>query len=478
VTEIYIISGISWTVPADWNSSNNTMKTIGGGGSGSTAAGNNDGGGGGGGYSKLVNLSLTAGGSATFQVGVGGAASTSGTDTWFNGASFGASSVGAKGGSSTGSFTGGVGGSSGSGIGTTVFSGGAGGTSTNINNGAGGGGGAAGPNGNGQAGGASALNPGAGGGGAGGGSSTAGSDGSGNNGGAGGTAQDGTAGGAGGVSGVSAPTAGSHGSGGGGGANIDFTREPGANGGNGIEFDATHGAGGGGGGSGGHSAVDNPITGGAGGLYGGGGGGGAFNGGTGGAGGDGLIVITYTPAISATILAESRNAMEHQTLGCIDAFNAIEFGRSVPSNVGAPTEGRREIRRDGETPIEVSCAALRSSRIPLQWAGSLVFYTDAFMPFEAAALLRRDTLGLVEFASVTLRNAQSRFELLTILRSEALLVAESLTSGARILVDRPLCLEWADPPSLLILAPERLLRSPGRVRVLAAPGSIHPLRDH
>jgi hypothetical protein len=100
------------------------------------------------------------------------------------------------------------------------------------------------------------------------------------------------------------------------------------------------------------------------------------------------------------------------------------------------------------------------------------------MPCEAAAVLRRDTLGFIGFASVTLRNTQSRFELLTILGSEALLVAEALTNGARILADGPLCLEWADPPSLLILAPERLLRSPGRVRVLAAPASIHPLRGH
>jgi hypothetical protein len=36
-------------------------------------------------------------------------------------------------------------------------------------------------------------------------------------------------------------------------------------------------------------------------------------------------------------------------------------------------------------------------------------------------------------------------------------------------------LEWIDLPSLLIVAPERLLRSPGRVRILAVPSSIHPL---
>ena len=168
--------------------------------------------------------------------------------------------------------------------------------------------------------------------------------------------------------------------------------------------------------------------------------------------------------------------MEHQAVSGIDNFEAVEFGQSIPSDIAMPTEGRREIRGDGETPIEASCAALRSSPFPLQWAGSLAFYTDALMPLETAAALHRDTLGIVEFACVTSTDLRFRLELLTIPGSEALLPAESLTNGARISADGPLSLEWVGPPSLLIVAPERLLRSPGRVRVLAAPGSIHPLR--
>jgi len=141
-----------------------------------------------------------------------------------------------------------------------------------------------------------------------------------------------------------------------------------------------------------------------------------------------------------------------------------------------PTEGRREIRCDDGTPIETSCAALRNSLIALQWAGSLAFYTDALMPFEAAAVLHRETLGLAEFACVTLSNLQLRLELLIVPSSEALLPAESLTNGARISADALLGLEWVGPRSLLIVAPQRLLRSPGRIRVLAGPGSVHPLR--
>lgn len=263
-------------------------------------------------------------------------------------------------------------------------------------------------------------------------------------------------------------------------------RRPGADssggsGGFGQEWDSAHGSGGGGGGGGGAQAGDagQGGLGGDGGSYGGGGAGGGWNGlasGLGGNGGNGIIVVTYAPATSATIVAESRNAIEHQAVGRIDAFEAMEFGLSVASDVAVATEGRQEIRCDVETPIEASRAALGSSLIPIQWAGSLAFYTGALMPFEATAVLHRDAVGFVEFAWVALSNVQIRLELLAIPGSEALLPAEALTDGAHISADGPLCLEWVGPPSLLIVAPERLLRSPGRIRVLAGPGSIHPLR--
>ena len=56
VTQIYIISGTSWTVPSDW-SNTNTIETIGGGGGGGPRATASRSGGGGGGYSKISNLS-------------------------------------------------------------------------------------------------------------------------------------------------------------------------------------------------------------------------------------------------------------------------------------------------------------------------------------------------------------------------------------------------------------------------------------
>jgi hypothetical protein len=51
-----------------------------------------------------------------------------------------------------------------------------------------------------------------------------------------------------------------------------------------------------------------------------------------------------------------------------------------------------------------------------------------------------------------------------------------LADGARISACEPMYLKWVDPPSAPVLVAKRLFRSPGRVRILAGPGSTHPLR--
>lgn len=256
------------TVPADWNSSNNSIETIASGGSGHARSSSSviTTGAGGAAYSKITNLSLTPSGSVTFHLEAGGAAVTaSGTNTsgntggdcWYNGTTLAGSSVGSKGGvkGATGSFVavnGGAGGDGASGVGSTKFSGGRGGNATGTPfDLATGGGGAAGPNG------------------------------AGNNGGDSSAVQTTTAGGSGDAgSGGAAGTTG------------------GGNGGNGTEFDASHGSGGGGGGS---WTNNGTPPGGTGGAY--GAGGGSITGGwdfvhghTSGAGGQGLIVMTYTVA--------------------------------------------------------------------------------------------------------------------------------------------------------------------------------------
>jgi hypothetical protein len=303
VKKIYITdtSSTTWTVPYDWNNSNNTIEVIGGGGGG--AGGFSDlGGGGGGAYAKKSNVTLTAGSNVTIKVGTGGNAGVNGEDTYLcnsqsNCAAIGSSSVvvGAEHGRGSTGSTGATGGTTAVSVGTLKYAGGTGGNGGLT----GGGGGAAGPNGNGGNGGSGSKNGfsngGAGGGGGNGGGSAGAngvsdpvSSGTNFNGGIGGNNSSGTGHGSGATN--SAPGSdGSNGGGGGGGTYDGNILQTGGNGGGGTDFDGTVGSGGGAGGS---------VTGGgSGGLYGGGGGGGDATvwGYDGGNGAQGIIVITYTP---------------------------------------------------------------------------------------------------------------------------------------------------------------------------------------
>jgi hypothetical protein len=461
LTKIFIISGTTWTVPSDWNFSSYAIEVIGGGGGGGTSSGGNDaGGGGGGGYSKITNLTgLTAGGSVTVQVGTGGTASTIGGQTWFNGANASAALVSVNGGAGS---TGTAGGAGGTVINGTGFSGGAGGSSNNSQAGGAGGGGAAGPNGAGTAGGPSGLNVGSGGGGAGGGSATAGSDGSIEIGGAGGDGQEGHA---------TAP--------GGEGGRPSANAQAGA-----------RGSGGGGGGSGYFALSDE--DGGAGGLYGGGGGSTGYGPGTGvgGTGGQGIIVITYAPVTSITVTADAWAPPEFQATACRDNPDSIQFLAATRIDMPVPAEALRSIWHDLVKPIELVGAARGSTGVSAEWAGTLAVTADAPLRLECTKFLRSDTTGLTEFAISVLHDAYGAtewlrdligdavapIEILSILRRNAPSVFESLTSGTRVSVGGLATLEWADPPAPMLVSPERLLRSPGRIRILAGAGSSHPLR--
>jgi hypothetical protein len=80
----YILTtGTTWTVPADWNSSNNTIHMIGAGGGGATSVSsvNNraaGGGGGGGGYTVINNFSATPSSSVAFTIGASAANASGG----------------------------------------------------------------------------------------------------------------------------------------------------------------------------------------------------------------------------------------------------------------------------------------------------------------------------------------------------------------------------------------------------------------
>lgn len=289
----------TWTVPTNWNNTNNKIEVIGGGAGGRTgiASTSGGGGGGGGGYAYATNVTLTPGASVNVSIGIsgaGGATPTTGGATWFGGTDLASSTVGVNGGGATTTATGGSGGTV---VRGTGYTGGNGGTARASSGGSGGGGGGAagpfGPGGNG--GGPSATGSGPGGGGGGGGthggnphpSDNAYSGPGGSNvayNGAGAavlnansvSGGDATIGGGGGCTGAAAAT----------------TR--GGHGGNGIEW-ATRGSGGGGGA--GCTGSTYGAPGGNAGMFGGGGGGGGTgtNLGAGGAGSQGLIRITYTP---------------------------------------------------------------------------------------------------------------------------------------------------------------------------------------
>lgn len=258
-------SNQTWTSPVDWNNASNTVETIGGGGSGGLNRGvAHSTGGGGGAWNRTIQISFATPGvtTATYQIGAGGVAVTgtaatagnAGSDTWFNGATLAASSVGSKAGgggvAGSGTNAGGTGGVGASGIGSPSNNGGNGGQASGSINAVGTGGGGAG-----------------------------GSAGAGNQG------VDRSA------TGDSAGGSGDAGLGGAAGNGGPLSKP----GGYGTEWDSTHGSGGGGGSK--QSGADN-TTGMLGGNYGGGGGStvaGPSSTGTSGAGADGIIFISYQP---------------------------------------------------------------------------------------------------------------------------------------------------------------------------------------
>lgn len=270
-TQVFLTSGITYTIPMDWSSCSNSIEAIGGGQAGRTVNGN---GGRGGGYASITNEAHSSGDSITIAIGAGGIGATTGAGTWpIGGDTTWAATVLAAGGQVSPTTQ----------VGTTLRNGGSYGAGGGFDAGAGGGG-AAGANGDGGAGGASS----------GGGSLI-------NVGGAGGGGANGGANGVNAPSSSANPTGSAGGSGaasgGAGGAGGDGTTgTAGSTGVSGTNFDGSHGSGGGGGG-GGYVTGTLGGNGGSGGLYGGGGGSVTQEGvaQVTGSGSQGLIIVTYTP---------------------------------------------------------------------------------------------------------------------------------------------------------------------------------------
>ena len=151
---IYVLTtGTSFTVPANWNNSNNEIHLFSGGGGGAgsrftTPNGSGGAGAGGGGYTKVTNLTLTPSSSVSYAIGAGGSAGVegsnggSGGNTTFNAGTY----TTTGGGGGQGTTTSSTGGTAGTGSTNNGGVGGQGSLSTvaGTNNGGGGGGGAGG----------------------------------------------------------------------------------------------------------------------------------------------------------------------------------------------------------------------------------------------------------------------------------------------------------------------------------------------
>lgn len=308
--QVILTSGSTWNVPPAWDNTNNSIEAIGAGGAGanSTSNTNSGAGGGGGEYRKATNVTLTPNATIDIHIPTGGdGASADGA--WLKN-SGGTKMIEAMNGDNASAATAGAGGTGGTGSAANFDggTGGVGGVSTVASGG--GGGGSAGPSGGGKAGGdgSNVTSVGAGGGGgSNGGSSTAGAASSSQTGGDGGNGTSGSGGGSGGTNNSNNAGAGADGGGGGGGGRGTGGNDvPGADGGIESLWDVSigpSGGGGGGGGAGGTGATGN-HNGGNGGAYGAGGGGAGLSGthtNIAGTGGQGIIVITYEPAIDPTV---------------------------------------------------------------------------------------------------------------------------------------------------------------------------------
>jgi hypothetical protein len=91
MVEIVLNSGTTWTVPDDWNNSNNSVQCFGGGAAGQRGSKNQRGNGGGAGaYARGDNLVLTSGSTIQIRIGSGGTGVSNsdnqapGGDTCFN----------------------------------------------------------------------------------------------------------------------------------------------------------------------------------------------------------------------------------------------------------------------------------------------------------------------------------------------------------------------------------------------------------
>jgi hypothetical protein len=190
------------------------------------------------------------------------------------------------------------------------------------------------------------------------------------------------------------------------------------------------------------------------------------------------------------ISAAASTAIEFHVGEGREEFVAIEVGPTVSTFSRVKAEALGGLRRGSASPAEFAPLIGRHCWAAVEWIGLAAITTNMLLRLEAIGFFAADATCRAESCIRLTRDDHTSLELLRALTGVAgarnefaaalsvdkAAILESLAGAARIAAEVPLNVEWQDPPGLLLVSPERLLRSPGRIRILAGDGSIHPLR--
>jgi len=227
--------------------------------------------------------------------------------------------------------------------------------------------------------------------------------------------------------------------------------------------------------------------------------------GIGGAGGQGIIVITYTPTAATTVVSDAPNPAEFlasPTAGNVTGFELLaaqgnnlpascEFMVGARSDPGISAELLSMSRADGWLPDELLATASGDPRMRLEWAAvlnsllvlpialgggvardrsariewSAQVFSDRYVAAEWLASLPWDLPVPTEFAALVARDAPGRTEWLS-------------TTIVPLTADAFLAIEWSEAPAPVPVrvSLERLLVSPGNRRILSTLGRLRLLK--
>jgi hypothetical protein len=172
-------------------------------------------------------------------------------------------------------------------------------------------------------------------------------------------------------------------------------------------------------------------------------------------------------------------------------------GASIPTEVAAPqcrndalapAEWCAEVRLEEASAMELNGYVSRRSIIPIERSQLSEVNQTADLEHAANAAVRSGTvsefaggvingsaLGAEELFSVA-SNTTLSLAALAACRRDTLVALDPLSTGISLFASEILLLEWLDPPNLMEISIGRLLRSSGRIRILAGGISNSPTK--